>query len=45
VQSPRGTERTYLNGAWWLAFGRGVVLYLTALLLAPWIARFYDAPN
>jgi len=45
VQSPRGTERTYLNGAWWLAFGRGVALYLAALFFAPWIARFYETPE
>ena len=43
IQSPRGAERTYLNGAWWLAMARGIVIYLVALFAAPWIAQFYDA--
>jgi lipopolysaccharide exporter len=45
VQSPHGAERTYLNGAWWLGLVRGVTIYGLALLLAPWLARFYEAPE
>lgn len=45
VQNPRGTERPYLNGAWWLATLRGAGLYLAVFIAAPWIAHFYDAPE
>jgi lipopolysaccharide exporter len=45
VQNPRGAERAYLNGAWWLAAMRGVGLYLMAMAAAPWIARFYESPE
>lgn len=45
VQSPRGTHRTYLNGAWWLAVTRGLVIYIVAVGAAPWIADFYAAPE
>jgi lipopolysaccharide exporter len=45
VQNPRGAERTYLNGAWWLSFARGIFLYLAAVIAAPWVSRFYNAPE
>lgn len=45
VQNPRGAERTFLNGAWWLSVARGLGLYLLAFVSAPWIARFYEAPE
>ena len=41
IQNPRGREAAYLNGAWWLSFGRALGLYAVAFFLAPWIADFY----
>jgi O-antigen/teichoic acid export membrane protein len=45
IQNPRGTERTYLNGAWWLGLGRSFFLFLIAFVAAPWIASFYAKPE
>lgn len=45
VQSPHGATRPYLNAAWWLALGRGLVLYGVASLAAPWIVHFYGQPQ
>lgn len=45
VQNPRGTERSFLNAAFWLGLVRGILLYLTALALSPWLAKFYNAPE
>lgn len=45
IQNPKGQEKEYLNGAWWLAFGRAVVLYLVVFITAPWIAQFYENPE
>lgn len=45
VQNPRGTEKTFLNGVWFLAVGRAAVLMAAAYLLTPWIAEFYESPK
>jgi lipopolysaccharide exporter len=45
VQNPRGTEKTFLNGVWFLAMGRALLLLTGAYFLAPWIAEFYESPN
>src|SRR5436190_5711916 len=45
VQNPRGGERTFLNGVWFLAVSRALVLMVGAYFLAPWIAQFYEAPK
>lgn len=45
IQNPRSTEDTYLNGAWWLNFGRSIVLMIAACLLAPVFASFYGKPE
>ncbi len=45
IQNPKGQERTYLNGAWWLAMARAVCLYALACLVAPWVAQFYHNPD
>jgi len=42
IQNPRGQERTYLNGAWWLSLARAIMLYAIAFVSAPWIAAFYN---
>ena len=43
IQSPRGTAPSFLNTAWTLQVGRGVLLWLATLVLAWPLARFYDA--
>lgn len=45
IQNPDGRDRTYLNGAWWFAFARGLALYLIVFACAPWIANFYGNPE
>lgn len=45
VQNPKGNDHTYLNGAWWLAFIRSIILYLIVFASAPWIAKFYENPE
>lgn len=45
IQHAQGDERTYLNGAWFLAFGRAIWLFLLAYISAPWVAHFYSNPE
>ena len=45
IQSPRGHEDQFINSAWWLAFCRGVGIYVLLFAAAPWIARFYGNPE
>jgi lipopolysaccharide exporter len=45
IQHPRGSEHNYAVAAWWLAFGRSVLLYAAFFTLAPYIARFYAIPQ
>lgn len=45
VQNPRGQDQEYLNGAWWLAVGRALALYLAVFIGAPYIADFYQNPD
>jgi lipopolysaccharide exporter len=45
IQNPKGSERTYLNGAWWLAVARGAFLYIVAFMTAPLFASFYEAAD
>lgn len=42
IQHPEGHDRNYINAAWWLALGRGVILYIIAFVSAPFIASFYQ---
>ncbi len=45
VQSRRGDEPDFLNTAWSLQIGRGVLLWVLTLALALPMARFYDQPE
>jgi O-antigen/teichoic acid export membrane protein len=45
IQNPRGAEASYLNGAWCLAFIRGMCLYIAAFVVAPFMAQFYGTPE
>lgn len=45
IQNPRGSDREYLNVAWWFSFLRGLALYSVAFLLAPIAASFYENPE
>jgi O-antigen/teichoic acid export membrane protein len=41
VQNPRGAEKAYLDGGWWLGLGRSLGTYLIIFGVAPWVAHFY----
>ena len=45
IQNPSGEDETYLNGAWWLAFLRGGILYSLGYIGAPALAAFYEDPQ
>jgi PST family polysaccharide transporter/lipopolysaccharide exporter len=45
IQNPAGEDKIYLNGAWWLAFLRGMVLYAIGYFGAPALAYFYEDPQ
>lgn len=45
IQNPKGEEKTYLNGAWWLSFSRSVGLFLIGVISAPLIANYYEINN
>ncbi len=45
IQNPKGVDRRFLNGAWWLALGRATALFGAAFIAAPHIARFYGIPD
>jgi Membrane protein involved in the export of O-antigen and teichoic acid len=45
IQNPRGSENTFLNGAWWFSLIRSGSLYLIAFFIAPFIAHFYKNGN
>ena len=45
IQNPSGEDKTYLNGAWWLAFLRGTLLYTIGYIGAPALASFYEDPQ
>jgi O-antigen/teichoic acid export membrane protein len=45
IQNRRGNEPAFLNTAWTLQIGRGVVLWLATLALAWPIAEFYGEPQ
>lgn len=45
IQNPRGSERRYVESAWWMAFGRAFATYLSLFIAAPWVARFYGNPD
>ena len=44
VQSKRGHDPVYLNTAWTVQIGRGILLWLGACAIAGPAARFYDEP-
>jgi PST family polysaccharide transporter/lipopolysaccharide exporter len=41
VQNAGSEDAAYLNGAWWISFGRAVGLYALVFAEAPWIGHFY----
>jgi PST family polysaccharide transporter/lipopolysaccharide exporter len=41
IQHPLGKDERYVNSAWWLAFGRGLGLYVVLFTAAPFLAKFY----
>lgn len=45
VQNKRGDDPVFLNTAWTIQVIRGVLLWLTSLVIAAPVAAFYDKPN
>lgn len=45
LQNPRGDDPDFLNTAWTVEIGRGVLLWLALSAGTPWIAAFYDQPE
>jgi O-antigen/teichoic acid export membrane protein len=45
VQDIKGDSPEFLNIAFWFNAGRGLILFITAIIIAPWIAIFYDEPS
>lgn len=43
IQNPKGHEEDYFNSAWWIAFCRGLALYILAFVFSPVVARFYGS--
>jgi O-antigen/teichoic acid export membrane protein len=41
IQNPKGTENRYVNAAFWMTFGRSLLLSVLIFVLAPWLAAFY----
>jgi O-antigen/teichoic acid export membrane protein len=41
IQNPRGSEKEYVNAAWWMAMSRSVSIYAVLFAAAPWVAKFY----
>jgi O-antigen/teichoic acid export membrane protein len=45
IQNKTGAEKEYLNVAWWFQSLRGFGLYILAVIVSPWVSRFYDLPE
>jgi O-antigen/teichoic acid export membrane protein len=45
IQNPKGEDRRFLNGAWWLSFARAAALFASAYIASPYLARFYEIPD
>jgi lipopolysaccharide exporter len=45
IQNEKGFDKQFLDSAWWLSFGRAVVLCFCGFSLAPLITSFYDTKN
>lgn len=41
IQNPYAEDETYLNGAWWLSFGRSIGLFVLGVVGSLWIVDFY----
>ncbi len=44
IRNKSGGRPEFLNVIWWIAVGRGIVLYLIGYAAAPYIASFYNNP-
>lgn len=45
IHHQEGDKKEYLNIAWWVQVIRGIGLFITVLLVAPAICRFYSKPE
>ena len=45
IQNKRGSDREYLNAAWWVQVVQSSALFLIGVAMAPLISSFYDKPE
>ncbi len=45
IRNEKGERKDFCSTAWYMQIGRGVVLYLVILLIAPLLADFYEVPE
>ncbi len=45
IRNEKGEEKDFCSTAWYMQIGRGVVLYLVILVIAPLLADFYEVPE
>ncbi len=45
IRNEKGEEKDFCSTAWYMQIGRGLVLYLIILVIAPLLARFYEVPE
>jgi len=45
IQNSHGREERYLHTGWWLGMTRAFALYCVVFAIAPFVSRFYGAPE
>ncbi len=45
IRNEKGEQKDFCSTAWYMQIGRGVVLYLIILVIAPLLADFYEVPE
>ncbi|HFD86463.1 MAG TPA: hypothetical protein ENJ35_02175 [Gammaproteobacteria bacterium] len=45
IRNKKGEQTDFCSTAWYMQLGRGVVLYLIILIIAPFLADFYRVPE
>lgn len=45
IQDPDSAKETYLNGAWWLSFGRSLGLFAFGMVGSIWLVGFFQIPH
>lgn len=45
IRNDKGEQKDFCSTAWYMQIGRGIVLYLIILIIAPLLADFYEVPE